>query len=99
MGLVASCTYQPLASSGSTAPVTTRLRATARAEASKASAWPSRSSVSIWRTYSQPAIGSASVHSATSSSFLRRLIGRLAAMQVSVCHHGADLRLADLSPR
>ena len=46
-----------------------------RAEASKACAWPSRSSDSICRAYCQPATGNASVHNATSSS-LRRSVMR-----------------------
>ncbi len=75
IGLGACCTYQFRSDAGATAPVTTRLRATAFAEASSACACPSRSNVSIWRTYNQPAIGNASVHNATSSSLRRRVIG------------------------
>src|ERR1051325_3489078 len=74
MGLTACCTYHPLPPGGSGACVTTRLRATARADATSACAWPSRSRVSIWRTYSQPATGRARVHRATSRSLRRRVM-------------------------
>src|SRR5579859_7024227 len=76
MGLAAPCTYHTGPAGGSGASVTTRLRAMARADAVSACAWPSRSRVSIWRTYSQPATGRASVHRATSRSLWRRVMGR-----------------------
>src|SRR5579859_6658893 len=76
MGLAASCTYHTGPAGGSGASVTTRLRAMARADAVSACACPSRSRVSIWRTYSQPATGKASVQRATSRSLRRRVMGR-----------------------